>query len=61
MQWQGKESMQVRRVLHCWIGVQGHMVPMDQGKHALAMLRSFLRDESLTTAAAKLPLTRAVS
>lgn len=51
----------MRRVLHCWIGVQGHMVPMDQGKHALAMLRSFLRDESLTTAAAKLPLTRAVS
>lgn len=56
-----KESMQVRQAPHCWVGVQGHMVPMDQGKHALAMLRSFLRNESLTTAAAKLPPTRAVS
>jgi hypothetical protein len=30
----------------------GHMVPMDQGKHALAMLRGFLRDEPLAAAAA---------
>jgi len=31
------------------------MVPMDQGKHALAMLRGFLRDEPLATAAPRRP------